>query len=174
MALHINFCIMPRSADIDTEDDAELSQLEKKGLERAAWFEKLGSAYALLHATRPSTIGLAFSTSPLALLAWIGEKFLDWTDETPPLDTILESVSLYWLTDTFPTSIYPYRQLFTPGVVGAHEDPKWFVKKPMGMSWFPKEIAPVPRQWVETTGDLVFWREHDKVCHMKFGSDRIQ
>jgi hypothetical protein len=41
----------------------------------------------------------------------IGEKFLDWTDEDPPLDTILESVTLYWLTDTISRSIYPYRQV---------------------------------------------------------------
>jgi hypothetical protein len=39
----------------------------------------------------------------------IGEKFLEWTDEDPPLDLILESVTLYWMTDTFPRCIYPYR-----------------------------------------------------------------
>ena len=41
----------------------------------------------------------------------IGEKFLDWSDEDPPLDVILEAVILYWLTETFPTSIYSYRQV---------------------------------------------------------------
>lgn len=41
----------------------------------------------------------------------IGEKFLEWTDETPPLNDILASISLYWLTDTFPRSIYPYREV---------------------------------------------------------------
>jgi hypothetical protein len=49
----------------------------------------------------------------------IGEKFLDWTDEDPSLDTILESVSLYWLTETFPRCIYPYR-----GNGGSDETPK--------------------------------------------------
>jgi hypothetical protein len=41
----------------------------------------------------------------------IGEKFLDWTDTDPPLDTILEAVTLYWVTETFPRSIYPYRRV---------------------------------------------------------------
>jgi hypothetical protein len=41
----------------------------------------------------------------------IGEKFLEWTDEAPPLNDILASVSLYWLTDTCPRSIYPYREV---------------------------------------------------------------
>jgi hypothetical protein len=44
----------------------------------------------------------------------IGEKFLEWTDETLSLNEILASVSLYWLTDTFPRAIYPYREVSYP------------------------------------------------------------
>lgn len=161
-AVHLNFSIMPDPGNIA---DSEYDALEKQGLERAAWFKKLGSAYAVLHATKPSTIGLVLQTNPVALLAWIGEKFLDWTDEDPPLDTILESVTLYWLTSCYPTSIWPYRQLFTPGVAGAHENSEWHINKPMGMSWFPKEIAPVPRAWTATTGNLVFFKQHDRGGH---------
>jgi hypothetical protein len=54
-------------------------------------------------------------------------------------------------------------QLFTPGNVGAHEDPKWHINKPFGFSWFPKELAPIPRSWAATTGDLVFYRQHNSV-----------
>jgi hypothetical protein len=78
-----------------------------------------------------------------------------WSDpaSTPSLDLILQETSLYWFTDTFSTSIYPYRQLFTPGLIGAHENPKWKIPrgKGFGFSWFPYEIAPVPRAWVEST-----------------------
>lgn len=163
-AAHINFCIIPRPSGIP---DKTLNALDRQGVERAEWFHDLGSAYALLHATKPSTIGLVLSSSPLALLAWIGEKFLDWTDEDPPLDTILKAVTLYWLTDTFPRSIYPYRQLFTPGVIGAHEKPAWHMPKgkPFGYSWFPKEIAPMPKSWVETTGEVTFYRQHEHGGH---------
>lgn len=82
-----------------------------------------------------------------------------------PLPTILADVTLYWLTDSISTSLWPYRQLFTPGNIGAHENPEWFIRKPLGFSWFPKEIAPVPRRWVETTGDVVFYREHARGGH---------
>lgn len=51
----------------------------------------------------------ALYASPISLLAWIGEKFIDWTDQTPSLDTILDAVTLWYLTDTFPYSIYMYR-----------------------------------------------------------------
>ena len=40
-----------------------------------------------------------------------GEKYLAWTDEPLPSKTILEFVSLYWLTETFPRAIYPYREV---------------------------------------------------------------
>lgn len=163
-AVHLNFGIMPEPAGMDK---SRYTPLEQKGLQRADNFARFGSAYALEHATRPSTIGLTVSSSPLSLLAWIGEKFLEWTDPrtTPPLLVILESVTLYWLTDTFPRAIYPYRQLFTPGNIGAHENPKWKIQKPFGFSWFPFELAPVPRAWVETTGTLEWWTEHDKGGH---------
>ncbi len=110
----------------------------------------------------------------------IGEKFLDWSDDEPPLDTILRAVTLYWLTDTFPTSIYSYRQVRPPCVqqegkantrptqddsperLKALGGPK-YISKPFGYSWFPKEIHPTPQSWVATLGDLVFFRRHTKV-----------
>ena len=62
----VNFCIMPEPASISKT----LSSLEQKGVTRAAEFLRIGSAYALEHATKPSTIGIVLSSSPIALLAW--------------------------------------------------------------------------------------------------------
>lgn len=39
----------------------------------------------------------------------IGEKFIEWSDETPSLDEILDDITLYWFTETFPRCIYAYR-----------------------------------------------------------------
>ena len=101
--------MIPRPGDVPEE---VVTEAEKKGLKRAAEFPASGNAYAREHATRPATIGLALSASPVALLAWIGEKFLHWTDEDPPLEAILDSVTLYWFTQSLPRCIYPYRQYF--------------------------------------------------------------
>lgn len=38
-------------------------------------------------------------------------------------------------------------------------------KKPMGFSWFPKELMPVPISWVATTGNLVSWNRHETGGH---------
>lgn len=55
------------------------------------------------------------------------------------------------------------QQSFPPPKVTPAMDPRWYIRKPLGFSYFPKELVPVPRAWVETTGNLVFWRQHEKV-----------
>ncbi|KAJ3957909.1 hypothetical protein N0V92_005496 [Colletotrichum tropicale] len=155
-ALHLNFCAMtcPEEAA-----DTPLEAYEREALERSDKFVKFGTA--------------------------IGEKFLTWTHETPSMDEILASVTLYWLTQTFPRGVYPYRQQEviddTHGSMtdaecrrvikdGAkrymfHPDPKYYCEKPMGYSWFPYEIVPVPKAWAATTGNLVWYRPHEKGGH---------
>ena len=106
-AVHVNFCPVlspPPGLSVDS-----LTEWEKVGLARAQDFMTMGSAYSFEHATRPATIGIALDSSPLALLAWIGEKFLSWSDVSPSLETILESVSLYWFTESMGRGIFPYR-----------------------------------------------------------------
>jgi microsomal epoxide hydrolase len=58
---------MPRPEGINDEG---ISTLEEQGLKRSDEFKLLGSAYALQHATKPSTIGLVLAANPLSLLAW--------------------------------------------------------------------------------------------------------
>ena len=113
--------------------DDSLSTKEKHRLERENAFRATGIAYAFEHGSRTSTIGHVLSASPISLLAWyvtlqvamvmphitnfilincrIGEKFLDWVDEPLSSQAILESVSLYWFTETFPRGIYFYREV---------------------------------------------------------------
>lgn len=88
-----------------------LSPKEKEGLARSKTFMADGRAYQQIHATRPSTLGLILGSNPLATLAWIGEKYLEWSDDDPDLDTILEAGMLYWLTESGGKSVYPYRQV---------------------------------------------------------------
>ncbi|KAL2065164.1 hypothetical protein VTL71DRAFT_4305 [Oculimacula yallundae] len=159
-AVHVNFNYIaspPLGAESST-----LNTADKAKVDRGQEFIKTGSGYANMHGTRPATIGAVLAASPLSLLAWIGEKFLSWTDDDPSLETILESVSLYWFTRSFESSIYTYRTRFLPQDQQP-SGPK--VRVPFGFSNFPKEIIPVPRSWAETEGNLVFYREHKKGGH---------
>ncbi|KAJ4373255.1 hypothetical protein N0V83_003549 [Neocucurbitaria cava] len=154
--MHVNFMFIKDIATKSSPDD-EISEAEKKGLDRLNQFMSVGHAYAQEHGTKPSTIGLVLASSPVAQLAWIGEKFLAWADPstTPSLDTILSDITLYWLTGCYPTSIYTYRE--------AKE--LLYVDKPIGYSYFPYELAPVPKAWAEKTGKMVFFKSHDKGGH---------
>ncbi|CAK7236593.1 hypothetical protein SBRCBS47491_009690 [Sporothrix bragantina] len=161
-AIHLNTGPMPPPEL--TDKSSPISASEQAGIDRHYLFKETGSAYAYAHATRPGTIGFVLSSSPVALLAWVGEKYLDWTDETPALDTILTCITLYWVTGCAATSLWSYRQFYGPGAK-SHGTKEWHIHQPLGFSWFPREITPVPKAWVETTGNLVFYRQHEKGGH---------
>ena len=65
-AVSVNYCYIPQPSSVKEE----LSEVEKEGLRRGNGFVEKGRAYAMEHATKPSTIGLVLASSPLALLAW--------------------------------------------------------------------------------------------------------
>lgn len=161
-AIHLNTGPMPPPDPAEVTSD--LNEAEQQGLDRHFLFKETGSAYAYAHATRPATVGFVLSSSPVALLAWVGEKYMDWTDDDPPVDTLLTCITLYWVTNCAATSLWSYRQFYGPGAE-SHGTKRWHIHKPLGFSWFPKEITPVPKAWVETTGRLVFYRQHEKGGH---------
>lgn len=153
----LNYSPMPKPPSAPGE--RRLSAQETAGLERWEWFKTQGIGYAVVHATRPGTVGLALASSPLALLAWVAEKFLDWTDPTsfPPdsspaeqallaldpdegrvslrlVNEVLLSVSLYFLTDTPHRCLYSYRETYSadPQVPprSSHAAPEYHVHAP--------------------------------------------
>ncbi|KAL4870773.1 hypothetical protein BDV12DRAFT_43884 [Aspergillus spectabilis] len=162
-AVHLNFCPLLSRPD-GVSDDGQ-NEIEKRGLERGKTFVYSGKAYAEEHATRPATIGHVLSSSPLALLAWVGEKYLEWPDAAFPNETILELVTLYWFTESFARAIYPYRENkpLPPQPVSFPAD--LYIHKPFGFSYFPQEILPSPKSWIATTGNLVHFKLHTKGGH---------
>jgi microsomal epoxide hydrolase len=168
-ALHLNFSYMG-DTDWTEATESTLSTTEQEGLQRHRQFAKTDNAYGKMHGTRTSTIGQVLSSSPLGLLAWIGEKYLEWTDQRHriPLPIILTEVSLYWFSGCAGTSLYTYREDYLLGVYQKgylHGLESLHVDKPMGYSYFPKEISPMPKKWVERTGKLVWCRYHDEGGH---------
>ncbi|KAA8905673.1 Alpha/Beta hydrolase protein [Sphaerosporella brunnea] len=151
---------LPHATPCGPED--ELPEHEIAGLARGREWLANSRAYLMLHGTRPSTIAHLVSSSPIALLAWIGEKFMDWTDEDPPVEFVLEMASLWWLTECYPTTVYPYREFMN---MTDEWKELWRIKKPFGFSWFPKEVVPQPRSWIAGEGDLIFFNTHKTGGH---------
>jgi len=80
-----------------------LSEADRVRAERFNALQQDGLGYLHLQATRPQTLGYALNDSPVGQLAWMVEKFREWTDparELPEdavdLDHLLTSVSITW------------------------------------------------------------------------------
>jgi len=139
------------------------SPSEKAGLARTTDFRTQGRGYFSVHSTKPQTIGYSLADSPVGLLAWIYEKLVSWTDEYPWTDDeILTWVSIYWFSRAGPAaSCRIYYEVVQGGEYFSVEKPKI----PMGVSFFPKELANLPRAWVRANGNVVFTSEQKRGGH---------
>ncbi|KAH7631444.1 Alpha/Beta hydrolase protein [Sordaria sp. MPI-SDFR-AT-0083] len=150
-----------------------LSEREERLMAGTTAWIKQGSAYAYEHGTRPSTIALTLMSNPVSMLAWMGEKFIEWSDNRPQgsqplsLDKILNGVSLYWFSGCFGRTMWSYRSLVPE--IGAtavvQEDPA--AQKPFGYAAFPVEIGTLPRTWGKKLfGERMVWyKEHEVGGH---------
>lgn len=155
-AIHINMLpCAPTAEDVAAATPEEMNLIEAMGA-----FQRAGSGYAMLQATRPQTIGYALVDSPVAQASWILEKFADWTDNDGDprsvlsMDEMLDNVTLYWLTATGASSGRLYWEGGADPVVGQE------VFLPMGCSMFPKEMLRCSRRWAERRfHNIIYWNE---------------
>jgi pimeloyl-ACP methyl ester carboxylesterase len=123
------------------------------------------AGYAIVQSTRPQTISYALTDSPAGQLAWIVEKFKEWTDPAADLpedavdrDLILTDVSVYWLTGTAGSAARIYYE-------GARA---WGQTKPRSpvptaVAVFPNDIT--IRPLAERDHNVVRWTEFDRGGH---------
>ncbi|KAM0790792.1 hypothetical protein ACM66B_004640 [Microbotryomycetes sp. NB124-2] len=156
-AVHLNFAVLMRHEI--PKDLSGFDHRTRRRLERTNDFFTKGHAYAREQGTKPGTLGFVLSSNPVSLFAWIAEKFLAWSDDDLSLDEILMSVSLYWFSNCIASS-WPTYRFNTAGDL-----PGNYVKKPLGFSVFPWELAGYPREWIADTGNLVHYREHESGGH---------
>lgn len=127
------------------------------------------AAFAKQQASRPQTIGYSLVDSPVGLLAWILDKFAEWTDtedspfESISIDRVLDNVTLYWLTRTGASSARIYYE--SHGGVNAY-DPGLRVDVPSALSVYPHDIEKCPRPWAqERYRQIVRWRSPESGGH---------
>ena len=133
----------------------------------ASWFDENG-AYAHIQGTRPHTLAYSLNDSPAGLAAWIVEKFREWSDCEEDVyrsfsrDELLTNVTLYWMTQTIPSSFRMYYEGRMAPLRFSADD---FVHVPCGMALFPKEILFPPREWVERGYNVQRWTEMPRGGH---------
>ncbi|KAL4262636.1 peptidase S33 family protein [Pleurotus pulmonarius] len=136
---------------------------EKAGLERSAMFALKGFGYFAIQSTRPQTLGYGLADSPIALLAWIYEKLVAWTDDYPwEDDEVLTWVSIYLFSRSGPTAS---TRIYYEAVQKQHFGDNPLPKLPTGFSYFPQDIVRNPISWTFGARHVVYQKEHDKGGH---------
>lgn len=143
-----------------------LTPTERAWVDESRDFWSRRAAYAKVQASQPQTIGYALVDSPTGLLAWILDKFAEWTDtddspfETIPRDRLLDDVTLYWLTRTGASAARIYYESH------ASLDPELRVDVPSAITTYPRDIEKWPRPWAQQRfRSIVRWTEPAKGGH---------
>ncbi|WP_063054845.1 epoxide hydrolase family protein [Nocardia salmonicida] len=143
-----------------------LTAVEREWAAETRDFWRHRAAYAKQQATRPQTIGYSLVDSPVGLLAWILDKFAEWTDtedspfETISIDSVLDDVTLYWLTRTGASAARIYYE--------SHNalDPELRVDVPSAITMYPRDVEKAPRAWAqERYRQIVRWSLPDSGGH---------
>jgi epoxide hydrolase len=163
IGVHLNYLLtFPSGApgELDGLTDDEKRRLD--GLNR---FQEDLNGYLRIQATRPQTLAYGLADSPVGQLAWIVEKFREWTDsENVPEDAVdrdrlLTNVMLYWLTNTAGSSARLYYEF-----VHSWSRPE-VSTTPTGVAVFPRDIAPPIRRLAERADNIVHWTEFEHGGH---------
>jgi pimeloyl-ACP methyl ester carboxylesterase len=159
LGIHTTLAQAPPGMTTDGLSTAERAWAD----ETRDFYEGPRGAYAKQQAMRPQTIGYSLVDSPVGLLAWILDKFAEWTDtedspfETISRDRILDDVTLYWLTQSGASSARIYYE--SHGGINSL-DPGLHVDVPSAITIYPRDIEKCPRPWAEARyRQIVRWKE---------------
>ena len=136
--------------------------------ERARRWARDRQGYADIQSTRPQTLAYALTDSPVGQLAWIAEKFKEWTDsrdrpeDAVDRDQLLTNVMLYWLTGTAGSSARIYYERAHADYWGTPDGPSTV---PTALAAFPQENFIPLRHIAERTNAIVRWTEFDRGGH---------
>jgi pimeloyl-ACP methyl ester carboxylesterase len=147
----------------DEADDMSDAQKARLGVLRQ--WEADGRGYLQIQTTRPQTLAYGLADSPVAQLAWIVEKFQEWTNPAAALpedavdrDQLLTNVSLYWFTGTGATAAnFIYE--------AAHAERDWGAMSPAptGMAVFAADN--LLRYVLNRDGHIEHWTEFEQGGH---------
>lgn len=139
---------------------------EKAIFNEAREFLSKGFGYAALMGTRPQTIGYSLADSPVGLAAWFYDKLADWVftrgdpERSFTRNEILDNITLYWLTNTGPSSSRIYWEntanVAMPGIISV----------PVAVTIFPGEVYRPPKHWAQRAyPNLIYFNKVDKGGH---------
>jgi epoxide hydrolase len=156
IGVHVNY--LPTRPDPDA--GVELSASDEARLDTVRRLMADRPPYQALQSLTPQTIGYALTDSPVGQLAWIAERFAQWTDPATPVsdDRMLTDISLYWLTATAASSARLHRDTQRAGVGDR-------CGVPLGVAVFAHDITLSVRPLAERLYDIRHWSEFERGGH---------
>ncbi|GAA1608754.1 epoxide hydrolase [Kribbella sancticallisti] len=175
------------SASTPFGDPIPLDELSGRDRERAEHFNTMmdeGFGYLVQQMTRPQTLAYGLNDSPIGQLAWIVEKFAEWTDPARKLpedavdrDQLLTNVSLYWFTGSGASSahaVYEGMQAWKAFAAqqasqvsdeSEGEAQEWgsVAGPPTGVAVFGAETA--VKSLTDPAGRIEHWNEYERGGH---------
>jgi pimeloyl-ACP methyl ester carboxylesterase len=164
---------MPFGPPIPLDD---LSGIDRVRAERFNAYQSDGLGYLHLQATRPQTLAYSLTDSPVGQLAWIVEKFREWTDPAVELpdeavdrDLLLTQVSIAWFTGAGGSSAHAtyegmqvYRQMAGDGE-GAPDEEEEEAAVPSAVAVFAADNT--IRGVMDPQRRIDHWAEYERGGH---------
>ncbi|MGH3738547.1 MAG: epoxide hydrolase family protein [Micromonosporaceae bacterium] len=165
IGVHVNAATVGFIPFGEVDPDDGFTEVERERLARLAHFLAEGNGYFQIMATRPHTVGYGLTDSPVGLLAWIVDKFKEWTHPSDALpeaaidrDHMLTDVMLYWLTGTAVSSAQVYYE-----VMHSASWQQARVEVPTGVAVFAEDVS--IRRYAEPGHHITHWTDFDTGGH---------
>jgi pimeloyl-ACP methyl ester carboxylesterase len=165
---------MPFGPSVELEG---LSAADQARGEHFNAFQADGLGYLHMQATRPQTLAYSLSDSPVGQLAWIVEKFKEWTDPAAKLpedavdrDQLLTNVSIFWFTGAGASSAHAtyegmqaYREMAARQSNGSGTHAGEQSGPPTGVAVFAADTT--IRSLLDPGNTMQHWSEFDRGGH---------
>jgi len=166
VGVHVNGGPGPMPALPLSDDElASLTDVERDRVRRIEAFMQEEFGYIAIQSTRPQTLAYGITDSPVGQMAWMMDKFREWTHPRSALpeqvidrDRLLTNVMIYWLTGTAGSSAY----------VGYAQEGGWGAPKedsgvPTGVIVFAHDVG--IRRYAERENTIARWTDVDRGGH---------
>ncbi|WP_256992306.1 epoxide hydrolase family protein [Paenibacillus sp. XY044] len=155
-AVHLNYLPWMPKEELD-EPSAE----EGRRIAKMKAYVAQPAGHTGIQGSRPMTLAYALNDSPVGQLAWIADKFADWTDPRFPVtaDQLLTNVMVYWLTGTSGSAARLY---YENAQLKGQPIP---CPAPIGVAVLPYDLIQPVRRIAEHQYSVVHWSEFDRGGH---------
>lgn len=128
--------------------------------------------FAAIQRSRPGALSVAMADSPSGMAAWILDKWHGWADHRGSLDSLpgrdflVTTLTLFWVTQTFETSILDYLDNAAPEAKPGDHD---LVDSPTAVVLFRQygniRLPSMPRSWAARRYNVKSWEVKDEGGH---------